>query len=51
MGSVGVDTREGIFPGKSDVSWDLKGEEDFARKAEGKVPLRGNYSCKGRRHT
>ena len=48
MSSVGVDTGEGMFLGQSDISWDLKGEEDFARKAEGKLPDRGNYSCKGK---
>lgn len=37
-----------MFLGKSDVSGDLKGETDFARKAEGTLPGRGNCPCKGR---
>lgn len=52
MGSVGADTREGIFPGKSDVSWDLKGEVRTlpGRQREG-FPSGETAPAKAGRHT
>lgn len=36
MSGVGCWGGWGMFPGQSDVSWNLKGDLDFARKTEGK---------------